>query len=82
MDESERLDAVAPGTVAIAGVIAILNVLAEQRAIDRQQVKAVGDFMLDATARSGATPKLQAHLHEAISHHLVVLLAAIDQGDI
>lgn len=81
MDQSERLDALAAGSVAIAGVMGILNVLAVRGAIDAREVKAVGDFMLDATARSQASPELQAHLHEAICEHLLVLLDAMRPGE-
>jgi len=79
MDEGERLDVIAPGTFAIAGLMGLLATLARSGAISRADVVGIGDFMLAATDRSQATPQMQAHLHEALSHHLSTLLRELDE---
>lgn len=81
MEEHERKDAIAPGTVAIAGVMAICNVLAAKGIFERADIDNIGEFMLGAVDRSEATPQMQAHLQQALSHHLATLLDAMGRTE-
>ena len=62
-------DAIAPGTVAIAGVVALATELAMAGVLDRSAVSRISEFMIASTERSQASPELQAQLHEAFAHH-------------
>ncbi|HEX8419447.1 MAG TPA: hypothetical protein VF638_05480 [Sphingomonas sp.] len=82
MDTITEKDIVAAGTVAIAGVMGICTELAANGLLRAEQIKAIGDFMLDASERSGASPLLQAHMHQALSHHFSNLLRALQDRDL
>ena len=68
-------DAIAAGNVALSGVMALCNVLAEANLLDRAGVEGIGEFMLDSVDRSQASEAMQAHLREAISKHVSTLLS-------
>lgn len=80
MDERadrDREDAI--GQVAIAGVIAICNVLVVRGIVTRHDLGQITDFMVGAVDRSGTSPQLQADLRAMLDAHLVPLWARFDR---
>lgn len=72
--EGEK-DGVAPGTVAIAGVVAICNELAAAGLLGKAAIGRISEYMHASIQASGASQKMQSHLHEASDHHLGALYA-------
>lgn len=70
--ESDK-DAIAPGTVAIAGLVGLCNELADAGVLGRRAIARISEFMVASTEASEASPKMQADLHEAFAHHFSTL---------
>jgi hypothetical protein len=69
MGEQERLDAVAAGTVAMAGIIHLCHELAARELLSRKALDRLNETMLAALEASKASPLLQAQLHQALAYH-------------
>ncbi|UYY57189.1 hypothetical protein [Sphingomonas sp. S2-65] len=64
-----RMDSMAVGTVAVAGVAALCNELAAGGLLDDEQLNRIRVFMLISIERSVGSVKLQSAMNEAIGHH-------------
>ena len=74
-------DAVAIGSVAIAGLMALLGEFVAADTITRAHLERIFEFMADASERSEATPKMRSDLHEMLSTHFSSLVAALPRRD-
>ena len=81
MDDTEYRDAIAAGTVALAGVFAICSILARQRIFDRGDIDTFDTFIAAAIAKSQASPAMQADLHQALAHHMLPIVRLLDDQD-
>jgi hypothetical protein len=64
-----KTDAMAVGSIAIAGVVAICNELAFGGVLDGEQLTRIQAFMTQATERGPGTERLQSHVQSLIAQH-------------